>query len=262
VVKQPSKAARKDYGVSARATFLAPLVGAALIFCALNSPSAAAQSDSAPMMASASSGMRTIVVTGQGTARGTPDLASLNLGIETHAATAQESAGQNAALAQRVVEALNQKLAGRGRVWTGGYSLDPEYAEQRPGHEKPIITGYRADNSITVETGAIQMLGSLIDTAIAAGANRVNYLNFVLRDETSVRQAAIANASRDAQAQAGALAKSLGVKLGPILKATTESQAMPMPMMRMSAMMASAPTPVEPNDVEIPATVSLTYQIE
>jgi uncharacterized protein YggE len=210
-------------------------------------------------------GARTIEVTGNGEAHVAPDVASLNLAIETHAATAQQSAGQNAALAQKVVDALNTKLQGKGKVWTGGYSLYPEYNEPRP-NEKPLVTGYRAENSITVETGEIGMLGGLIDTAIDAGANRINFLNFTLRDESHARSQAIALAAKDAQTQADSLAKSLGVKLGPVVKATTETEARPMPVMRMGAMAMSssmgAPTPVQPNEVAVPATVSITYQIQ
>lgn len=206
---------------------------------------------------------RTIEVSGNGEAHVAPDVAFLNLAIETHAATAQESAGQNAALAQKVVEALTKKLEGKGKVWTGGYSLYPEYNEPRP-NEKPVVTGYRAENSITVRTGEIGMLGGLIDTAIGAGANRINYLNFTLRDESQARAEAIALAAKDAQAQAESLAKALGVKLGPIVKATTVAEVRPMPVMRMGGAMTAqgVPTPVQPNEVSVPATVSVTYQIE
>jgi uncharacterized protein YggE len=217
-----------------------------------------------PIQASQTQSSRTIAVTGNGEAHVTPDVASLNLAIETHAPTAQQSAGQNAALAQKVVDALTKKLQSKGKVWTGGYSLYPEYNEPRP-NEKPVVTGYRAENSITVETGEIGMLGGLIDTAIEAGANRINFLNFTLRDETQARSKAIALAAKDAQAQAESLARSLGVKLGPVVKATTQAEERPMPVMRMGAMaMASsaAPTPVQPNEVTVPATVSITYQIE
>jgi len=106
----------------------------------------------------------------------------------------------------------------------------------------------------------------LIDTAIEAGANRINFLNFTLRDESQARSQAITLAAKDAQTQADALAKSLGVKLGPVVKATTEAENRPMPMMRASAMAmsasAGAPTPVQPNEVTVPAAVSITYQIE
>jgi uncharacterized protein len=209
-------------------------------------------------------GTRTIQVSGSGEAHAAPDYATLNLAIETHAKTAAEAAERNAELAQKINQALTQKLGGKGKISTGGYSLDPEYNNPQA-DERPRIEGYQAQNSITVETASLDLMGPLIDTAIAAGANRVNSLDFSLRDNTKARNDAIASAAHDAQAQAQALAASLNVKLGPIISASTESQARPVPMMamaRMNSAMASAPTPVNPGDVSVPATVSLTYAIE
>ena len=207
---------------------------------------------------------RTIQVSGSGEAHAAPDYATLSLAIETHAKTAAEAAERNAELAQKINQALTEKLDGKGKISTGGYSLDPEYNNPQP-NERPRIEGYQAQNSITVETASLALMGPLIDTAIAAGANRVNSLDFSLRDNSKARNDAIASAAHDAQAQAQALATSLNVKLGPIISASTESEARPVPMMamaRMNSAMASAPTPVNPGDVIVPATVSLTYAIE
>jgi len=240
------------------------MIAAAGLFLAMALPPVYAQGPMVPAAASPpSAALRTIEVRGHGEAHATPDLAFLNLAIETHAMTAQECANLNADLAQKVVKSLESKLQGKGRVWTGGYSLYPEYANQTD-QAKPAIVGYRAENSITIQTGAIDLLGGLIDTAIAAGANRINFLNFALQDDSRARSEAIAKASKDAQAQAQALAAALGVKLGPIASASTVAESQPMPMEpRMMAMAAvSAPTPVQPNEITVPATVSLVYQIE
>src|SRR6202162_490481 len=158
---------------------------------------------------------RVIEVSVTGEARATPDIAHLSLEVETHAPTAEECSSKNAALAQKVVQHLKDKLAGNGTVETGDYSLTPEYNEPRP-RQRPTITGYTAQNTITVETTELSLLGSLIDGAISVGANRINYLNFGLREDTKARQDAIGNASKDAQAQAQALAASLNVKLKPV----------------------------------------------
>jgi uncharacterized protein len=211
----------------------------------------------------AESSARTLVVSGSGEAQARPDLASLSFAIETHAPTASEASNRNAALAQKVIDALKAKLAGKGTVSTGGYALTPDY-EQVEHRTRPKIIGYRAQNSIIIQTGAMDLLGELIDAAVAAGVNRVDYLNFSLKDHTRARNEAIAAASRDAQAQAHALASSLGVKLGRLIKATTvaEVRPMPMPELRGVAMGANVPTPIAPGEMTIPATVTLTYEIE
>ena len=223
-----------------------------------------------PMFATAASAQsgennfakRTIEVDGSGETRTSPDTADLDLAIDTQAKTAEEAAARNAALATKVIDALKAKLGDKGKVTTGGYSLDPQYDQRQ--NAKPAIVGYNAQNSVTVNTGALDLVGALIDSAIAAGANRVNSLNFSVKDDTKARTEAIAIATRDARAQADALAAALNIKLGKVLKATTISEQRPVPirMNRAMAMSAAVATPVEPGDVTVPATVSLTFEIE
>jgi uncharacterized protein YggE len=243
-----------------RPILLIPILMAALIVSgtksmAQNNPPPTAQTN-------APETRRTIQVTGTGEAHVSPDLAVLNLAIETHAATAEQCASENGALARKVVDAITAKLNGKGKTWTGGYSLVPEYNQPHQ-NQKPSIVGYSAQNSITVQTETLNLIGPVIDAAIAAGANRINSLQFKLRDDTAARSEAITSATRNAQAQAQALANALGVKLGTVVKASTEAQE-PMPIMGNFAARAVnfAATPVQPTEVTVPASVSLTYMIE
>src|SRR3984893_5297158 len=95
---------------------------------------ASAQSDANPLA------VRTIEVDGNGEMRTSPDTADLDLAIDTHARTAEEAATNNAALATKVIDALKAKLGDKGKITTGGYSLDAEY-DQRPNATKPTIIG-------------------------------------------------------------------------------------------------------------------------
>ncbi|MGH7947709.1 MAG: SIMPL domain-containing protein, partial [Candidatus Binataceae bacterium] len=93
--------------------FAAVIVAASLIA----SPAIAAPAHAAEKEPKESQ-VRTIEVSGNGEAHATPDLAFLNLAIETHAPTAEQTASRNAALAQKIVSALKAKLGDKGKIWT------------------------------------------------------------------------------------------------------------------------------------------------
>jgi uncharacterized protein len=208
-------------------------------------------------------GARVIEVSGNGQVQAAPDLATLEVAIETHASSADHAAGLNGALAEKVRDALTSKLGDKGRMWTGGYSLTPEYTEPREG--KPTVSGYTAENSITVQTGELGLVGPLIDAAIGAGANRISSLNYSLRADSKARSEAIAKAARDAQTQAAALADALGVKLGPVITASTEIVVRPVSLTRFAGaapMASNVQTPIAAGQITVPATVSLTYGVE
>jgi uncharacterized protein YggE len=220
-----------------------------------------------PALAADETPQRTLTVTGYGEVKASPDLASIELAVETTAENAGKATAENARRTTAVVDALKRKIGPKDKVTTTGYSLQPQYANRRPGSDAPPeISGYIASNRVRVECRELTTVGDLIDTAIAAGANRTDVLSFTLENRAPALREAQRKAGAEARAQAESIAEALGVKLGEVLTATTGFMPFPQPMYRerMVAMAAAdaVSTPVEPGEVEVNATLSVSYRIE
>ena len=215
--------------------------------------------------APASTPVPSIDVSGDAEVRANPDRATMDIAVETHANTAARAASENAALSQKVAGALKNVLGANGKIQTGSYNLMPDY-RSRPGEVEAKIIGYRAVNTVTVETTALDRVGPLIDAALGAGANRIDSVSFTLRDQSGPRNEAIAKAAADAMGQARALAAALGVKLKRVLHASTIAEPRPIRLMNIPAprfaSAVSEPTPISPGQITVPVTVNLTYEIE
>ncbi len=209
---------------------------------------------------------RTIAVTGHGEVKQRPDRVHLAFAVETTAATAAEAAAANAKRGTAVTAALKAELAPGDTLLTTGYAIEPRYDMPRPGEQhEPHITGYVVRNEVQVQSQKVDGAGKMIDAATAAGANRVSGVQFLLANRGEAQRAAIQEAAGDARAQAESMAKGLGVQLGRVLSATTQSEPIISPRrfeamaMRAEAMPA---TPIEAGDLTVPATVQVSYEIE
>lgn len=231
-------------------------IGALVIVAALcSTPGAEAQVESAPVR-------RSIDVSASGEVQVTPDAAEIMFSVETVGTTAQQAGQENARVMQRVIAAVSAAGVPRDSVVTRGYSVNPEYAEARGG-EPPRIRGYRASNQVVVKAPRIDQVGGLIDVALGAGANRFDGVSFLVRNPEPARQEALREAVASARASADVIARALGVRLGPVLTAST-SVNIPRPVAyaRMSAAMAeAAPTPIQPGEQTVRADVTVSFAI-
>jgi uncharacterized protein YggE len=245
------------------ATRFCSLVAASALLCAALDvrPAAAQERDEPPP--------RTITVMGYGEVKASPDLALIELAVETTAETAAKATAYNAQRTSAVIDILKRRLDDDGdRVTTTGYQLEPQYANRRPGSEAPPeITGYIARNHVRIESHDLENVGKLIDAAIGAGANRTNMLSFTLEDRAPHLRKALEEAGEEARAQAESIAGALDVRLVEVLSASTAGVPMPVPLYRermvaMAADQMAVSTPVEPGSIDVSATLTVTYRIE
>jgi uncharacterized protein YggE len=217
-------------------------------------PAAVAQADRAPE--------RSIQVSSSGEVQVTPDAAEIVLAVESVGTTAQQAGQANARVMQAVIAAVGAAGVPRDSVLTRGYSVYPEYAEAKSG-EAPRIRGYRASNEVVVKVPRLDQVGSLIDVALGAGANRFQGVNFLVRNPEPSRQEALRRAVQRARESAEVIASALGVRLGPVMTATTSiSIPRPVAYARMAVMAEAAPTPIQPGEQTVRADVTVSFAIQ
>ncbi|HWQ53345.1 MAG TPA: SIMPL domain-containing protein [Bryobacteraceae bacterium] len=198
--------------------------------------------------------------TAEATVSATPDRARIHIGVVTQAPNAQAAAAENAKQLDAVLAALRKVLGPQAAVRTIGYSVNPNMRYPREGGA-PVITGYTAQNTVEVTTDDLKLVPRVIDTATQFGANSVQSLQFMLRDERPVRARALRQAAEMARADAEAMAAAVGLRVVGVLTMEEGERPPVRPLMRENAMLASAPdrpTPVEPGSLEVRAVVTLT----
>jgi uncharacterized protein YggE len=196
----------------------------------------------------------TITVTGNGTVNATPDKASFDFGVQVNAATASEALNKDSQQAQAIVDALKNAGIPASDIQTTSVSLWPQTS-----NDGNTITGYQASNSVSV-SASIEKAGSLVDTAVGAGANNVNGPNLSVGDQSTYYAQALKLAVDDAKTQAQAIAAASGLTLGGIVRITNESST-PTPIVYGAALRADAQaaTPIQAGTQQIQASVTVTY---
>ena len=184
-----------------------------------------------------------------------PDVARVDVGVYTQAATAQAASQANATLANTVITAEQSLLGPSATIKTINYALSPVYNNPPPGQNATII-GYSVNNTVEITLVDLSKIGASVDSAIQAGANRVQGISFDLQDRNPPTAQALKAASTSAMSQAGAIASGLGLHVGAVLHAS-EGVNTSTPV----AGVAAPSTPVQTGLVVIQASVTLEVAI-
>lgn len=153
-----------------------------------------------------------LTVSGVGEVHVKPDVAWVNLGVVTHARTAQEATAANATRMQAVIERMKQLGIAEKKLTTGGLSVYP-VVQEAEGPDKGQITGYTVENHLTVRC-AIEMAGQVFDEGIAAGASQSSQMSFGLQDDSQHGEEALALAAKSARRKAKVLAEAMDLRCG------------------------------------------------
>jgi uncharacterized protein YggE len=201
----------------------------------------------------------TISVNGTGRILVKPDVADLSLGVSIVRDKAKDSEAAAADAMAKVIAALKAAGVKDADIQTAQLSLQPEYDWSS---NTQRLTGYRTDNLVTVVVRDLTKVGETIDSAVDAGATNVNGISFRVDDQSPVEAQARDAAMHDAKAKADALAKAAGVNITGVASISEVSTPIPGPIMYATGAVArDSATPVQPGNVTLEVTVTVTYLI-
>lgn len=162
---------------------------------------------------------REVSITGTGTVEYIPDTAHITLGVHIESSTAQNALVELNAITARVIPAIEALGIPREDISTQNLSVYPQY--YYPSDAPSAISGYTADQQLTIEisiaSSSSDMVGQVIQTASAQGANQVQSVTFDVSNFSDLKQQAVVMAIADAKSRAETLADAAGVKLGDVV---------------------------------------------
>lgn len=199
-----------------------------------------------------------IAVTGSGKVIAKPDIAYLQVGYQAQdkvALVAQNEAKANMA---EIIKQLKAAGVKNTDIKTTNISL-----YKTADYVKEVKTEYYvAINTVEVTTRDLDKIGSLIDTAVNAGANELGSVRFTVEDEEKYQIQAITLALKNAGNKAKAIASFSGLTINKPSKITENNYGGGVIYREASAMAKSADvaTPVEIGTITIDANISVEYQ--
>jgi uncharacterized protein YggE len=208
----------------------------------------------------------TLSVTGSGIVYLSPDIAYINIGVHTEETDLAQSVAKNNAQVQAVVDALRGMGVEAKDIQTSNFSV---WSYQTTDPATGAITGmkYAVDNSVTVTVRDLTKLGDLLNTVVGVGANNINSISFDVADKTAALVEARTKAMANADALAKELAQTANVSLGGITnisytEVTSPNYGYGYGMGGGGAESKPASAPINPGQLQVTATVSVTYGIK
>jgi uncharacterized protein len=154
-----------------------------------------------------------LTVVGNGSRMVQTTIAQVHLGVVVEAKTAQEIQTAIATKTNAIVAKLRELKV--EQLQTTGITLNPKYDN----NDRQKQIGFTGQSNVSFRT-SIEQAGATLDSAIAAGANRVNGISFVAPDKETneASNASLQDATKDAQRQANAVLSVLNLKAQSIRK--------------------------------------------
>lgn len=217
----------------------------------------------APAQAAEAADLPVISVDGEGSARLAPDMATISVGVTTIEKNAAEAQSKNAIAMDSVAGAIKALGVEDKDIQTQNFSFRPNYEYKNGGERR--VTGYTANNTLTVKTYDVNLVGKIIDAALKNGATNISSLDFGLKDDGALEREALRLAVANARLKASSIAHALGHEIVGI-KSVSEStngysgrNFMPLMMAKADSAATMEETTIEPGELTMETSVHIEF---
>jgi hypothetical protein len=224
------------------------------------------RAEAAPLRQDA--GQRTITVTGFGVAYGAPDIVMVSLGVQSSNTDIMAAMTETNTKMEAIIAAVQASGIAPEDIRTDNFSIYQDYGYSAPMMDSSMGSDqgqpiYRVSIGVTITIRAPEKVGEVLATAVGAGANMVNYIQFDIANRAALQSDARQLAVTDAKARAEELAGLLSLKVGEALSVTEngESYGGPYPMGGGGAAMDSVAPPISQGTLSVSMSVTITFAL-
>lgn len=197
-----------------------------------------------------------MTLSGKGTIKVKPDMATINLGVETKGGNLQEVQAQNAQLSNNLISTLLNLGIKENDIQTYSYTITPEY-DYVDG--KQIFRGYRVVNNFKITVRDIGKVGTIIDAAVKSGANLAQNIEFGLSNGSAYYNQALNLAIEDAIKKAENIERRFNYMINKTPASIKEESIGQPIVMESAAFKVSGGTPVQSGLLEINASIAAVF---
>jgi hypothetical protein len=206
---------------------------------------------------------RMITITGEGKVTVVPDIAMVNLGLETENKDITTAQNSNSQIMNNLIDRLMALGIARKDIQTMNYNIYPRYDWQ---DGVQILQGYVVSQNVNVKIRQTEKVEQVLRIAGELKLNQIGGLTFGVDDPTEYKQAARIKALENAKNKANDLAKVMDVELGKIMSFSEQDSSMPQPYptyARAEGLGGGAGTPnIETGTQEVTVVATITYELD
>ncbi|MCE5192565.1 MAG: SIMPL domain-containing protein [Candidatus Cryosericum sp.] len=202
--------------------------------------------------------LRVVAATGRAQQSFVPDVAHLDLGVQTDAPTVEKAQEDNSATMNAVLAALKGAGVKSEDIQTSNFYVNQNF-DYSSGQSKP--TGWRVSNTMTVQIKP-NLVSSVIDAGSKAGVNIFNSIRFDITNREELKAKLVKNAMANARAKALGTLEGTTHTLGDIVSVAADWSGPSLVLAGAEGMGGYAMSvPVETGTSELSVSVSVSFEL-